>query len=355
MHPKSGAALRLRGIRKSFGPVRALDGVDLEVGPGEILSLVGPSGSGKSTMLRVVAGLTQPDAGTVEINGRDCSRLAPEGRGVGFVFQDCALFPHLDVAGNVGFGLVKTARSERANRVRQVLEMVGLEGLADRLPHQLSGGQVQRVALARALAPSPSLLLLDEPFSNLDPPLRRQVRHEVLRVLRTYGAAAVWVTHDHDEGLIVSDRVAVMDGGVIRQIGTPAEIWRQPADAWVAGFMGHGELLPGPVEDGLVRTELGPVPAGDLAEGSLALALVRPNDVRLDPGGKRGTVVRRHFSGNDNVYCVQLEGGQLVHMYQPAEVEFARGQEVTVRVAAEGIPVFPEDSRVSEAERTLGV
>jgi iron(III) transport system ATP-binding protein len=344
MESISAPALRLRGIRKSFGAVRAVDGVDLDIGPGEIVSLVGPSGSGKSTILRIVAGLSDPDAGTVEINGQDCSRMGPENRGVGFVFQDCALFPHLDVARNVGFGLVKVPRSERAGRINQILELVGLQGMGNRLPHQLSGGQSQRVALARALAPRPSLLLLDEPFSNLDPQLRRQVRHEVIGVLRACGAAALWVTHDHDEGLIVSDRVAVMDNGIIRQVGTPSEIWRRPVDAWVAGFIGHGDLVPGQVEAGMVHTELGPVPAVDLDEGVSALVLVRAHDVELDESGTPGVVVRRHFSGNDNVYCVQLQGGRLVHMHQPADVEFVRGQEVTVRIASGRLPVFAEDA-----------
>jgi iron(III) transport system ATP-binding protein len=350
MDQTSVPALRLRGLRKSFGAVRAVDGVDLEIQYGEIVALVGPSGSGKSTTLRIVAGLSQPDAGTVEIDGRDCSRLAPENRGVGFVFQDCALFPHLDVASNVAFGLVKVPRSERAGRVRQVLEMVGIQGMADRLPHQLSGGQAQRVALARALAPRPSLLLLDEPFSNLDPQLRRRVRHEVLGVLRACGAAAVWVTHDHDEGLIVSDRVAVMDNGVIRQVGTPSEIWRRPADAWVAGFIGHGDLVPGRVEAGMVHTDLGPVPAEGLDEGVTALVLVRAHDVELNPQGAPGMVVRRHFSGNDNVYCVQLQGGRLVHTHQPADVELVRGQEVGVRIASERLPVFAEEALLGRAQ-----
>jgi len=343
-------ALRLRGVRKSFGEVRAVEGVDLDIGSGEIVGLVGPSGSGKSTLLRLVAGLSEPDAGTVEISGRDCSRIAPENRGVGFVFQDCALFPHLDVARNIGFGLVKVPRSERAKRVNEVLELVGLQGMANRLPHQLSGGQSQRVALARALAPRPSLLLLDEPFSNLDPQLRRQVRHEVLGVLRACEAAALWVTHDHDEGLIVSDRVAVMDKGVIRQVGTPAEIWRRPADAWVAGFIGHGDLVSGQVKAGMVHTELGPVPAANLDEGTSALVLVRAHDVELDDDGTPGIVVRRHFSGNDNVYCVQLHGGRLVHMHQPADVELVRGQEVNVRIASERLPVFAEDVLLGRAQ-----
>lgn len=334
-------ALRLQGVGKRFGCVRAVEGLDLDVASGEIVSLIGPSGCGKTTTLRLVAGLERPDAGVVEIDGTDATRLSPERRRVGFVFQDYALFPHLDVAGNVGYGLHRWPRAERARRVEEVLSLVGLDSLAGRLPGELSGGQQQRVALARALAPRPALLLLDEPFSNLDPQLRRQVRHEVLDIVRSSGAAALWITHDHDEGLIVSDRVAVMDAGRVRQMGSPADIWRRPADAWVAGFIGHGDLIAGRVEGGRVRTPLGEVEADGLPEGAAAHVLVRPDDVDLDPDGWPGTVVRRHFSGADNVYCVQLGDGSRLHCRQPAEVEIGRGTPVRVRLATTSLPLYP--------------
>ncbi|MGH2768781.1 MAG: ABC transporter ATP-binding protein [Candidatus Methylomirabilales bacterium] len=334
-------ALRLRHVTKSFDGISAVTGLDLEVSSGEILSLVGPSGCGKTTTLRLVAGLEKADSGTVEIGGRECSAVPPEERGVGFVFQDYALFPHLDVARNVAFGLRHLPREARQGRVLEILELVGLSPLAHRLPHELSGGQAQRAALARAVAPRPSLLLLDEPFSNLDAQLRRRVRHDVLAIIRDSGAAAVWVTHDQDEGLIVSDRIAVMDSGRLRQTGTPAEIWRTPADAWIAAFMGRGDLLTGRVRQGLVRTALGDVQAGGQPEGVLAEILLRPEDVVLAEGGWPGKVVRRHFRGSDNVYCVQLQDGELIHSLQSPEVELPIGSSIGVRIASSHLPVFP--------------
>jgi iron(III) transport system ATP-binding protein len=344
-------ALRLRRVAKAYGTVPAVRGLDLDVLPGEIVSLVGESGCGKTTTLRIIAGLERPDAGTVEIAGRDATRTPPEWRGVGYVFQDYALFPHLDVAANVAYGISRIARPSRRERVADVLELVGLGGFAHRLPGELSGGQQQRVAIARALAPKPPLLLLDEPFSNLDPRLRRHVRHDLLDIIRRAGTATVWVTHDHDEGLLVADRVAVMDAGRIRQIGAPAEIWRNPADAWVAGFIGSGDLLRGEVHGGCVRTALGDVsPASrtgsELHEGETAQVLVRPDDVVLDlegldlEAGSKGVIVRRHFSGSDNVYCIRLEGGGLLHCRQPAAVEIAAGSEVGLRLSSSSLPVY---------------
>jgi iron(III) transport system ATP-binding protein len=339
-------ALRLRGVAKAYGTVAAVRGLDLDVGPGEIVSLVGESGCGKTTTLRIIAGLERPDGGTVEIAGSDATLLPPEWRRVGYVFQDYALFPHLDVAANVAYGINRVERSRRRRRVQEVLELVGLTGLDHRLPGELSGGQQQRVAIARALAPEPPLLLLDEPFSNLDPRLRRQVRGDLLDIIRKAGTATVWVTHDHDEGLVVSDRVAVMDAGSIRQIGAPREIWTHPADAWVAGFIGSGDLLHGEVRDGLVRTALGDVALGatrnEAAEGRPAQVLVRPDDVvlNLDDPSPKGVVLRRQFSGNDNVYCVELDGGARLHCRQPAAVEIPEGSQVGLRLLSSELPVY---------------
>jgi len=336
----SKPALRLRGASKSYGTTPAVVDLDLDVAAGEIVSLIGPSGCGKTTTLRLVAGLERLDRGTVEIDGVDCSHLSPNRRRVGFVFQDFALFPHLTVGENTAFGLKSLPLCRRIDRVREVLDLVGLGEMMARMPNELSGGQQQRAALARALAPSPSLLLLDEPLSNLDPQLRRQVRHEILSIVRASGAAALWVTHDHDEGLIVSDKVVVMHSGRTKQSGTPSEVWRNPGDAWVAAFMGRGDLLPGTVAGGVLRTALGDVRAAELKEGALGEVLVRPEDVMLDDRGHPGVVVRRHFRGSDNIYCVQLEAGGLLHLLQPAHIEIARGEAVTVSLASEELPVF---------------
>ncbi len=336
----SESALRVRGATKHYGSTRAVDDLRLEVDKGEIVSLIGPSGCGKTTTLRLVAGLERLDRGTIEIDGVDCTHLSPSRRRVGFVFQDFALFPHLNVAQNTAFGLKSLPLCRRIERVREVLDLVGLGDKLTSMPNELSGGQQQRAALARALAPSPSLLLLDEPLSNLDPQLRRHVRHEILSIVRASGAAALWVTHDHDEGLIVADKVVVMDRGRSKQSGTPAEVWKNPCDAWVAAFMGRGDLVPGTVAGGVLKTVLGDVEAADLEEGTPGEVLVRPEDVLLDEQGHPGTVVRRHFHGSDYVYCVQLQTGGLLHLFQPGDVEIPRGSAISVRLASKQLPVF---------------
>ena len=330
----------MRSVTKSFGSVRAVDELDLEVFPGQIVSLIGPSGCGKTTTLRLVSGLESPDAGTIFIDGERADRLPPHRRGAGLVFQDYALFPHLTVEQNVAFGLSRMKRDERDVRVEDVLEMVSLRPERDRLPSEISGGQQQRVALARALAPNPRLLLLDEPFSNLDPRLRRHVRHDVLDIIRSCQTAALWVTHDHDEGLIVADRVVVMDAGRVRQDGTPAEIWRDPTDSWVAEFIGSGDLVEGHVEGGYLRTALGSVKAEGLEPGSTGRVLLRPDDVLMGDEGANGLVVRRHFSGLDNIYCVELDSGGLLHCRQPSHIEIKRGTPVKIRLASESLPVY---------------
>lgn len=332
--------LRLESVSKSFGSVKAVDQIDLEIHPGQIVSLIGPSGCGKTTTLRLVSGLETPDAGSIFIAGERAERLPPHRRGAGLVFQDYALFPHLTVEQNVAFGLSRMKREERDPRVEEVLEMVSLRQERGRLPTELSGGQQQRVALARALAPNPRILLLDEPFSNLDPRLRRHVRHDVLDIIRGCETAALWVTHDHDEGLIVADRVVVMDAGRVKQAGTPVEIWRDPADSWVAEFIGSGDLVEGEVQGGYLRTPLGSVKAEGLASGTTGRVLLRPDDVLIGDKGASGLVVRRHFSGLDNIYCVELESGGLLHCRQPSHIEIKRGTPVNVRLASESLPVY---------------
>jgi iron(III) transport system ATP-binding protein len=304
----SDVVLSARGLAKAFGSTRAVDGFDLEVRDGEILALLGPSGCGKTTALRLVAGLERPDAGTVEIRGRLVAGagtwVPPERRRVGLVFQDWALFPHLDVRANVAFGL----DGNPSERVDELLELVHLTGLAHRMPHELSGGQQQRVAVARALAPGPDVLLLDEPFSNLDAQLRTQVRAEVREVLRATGTTAVLVTHDQEEALSIADRVAVMLHGGVRQVGTPFGLYAAPADGRVARLLGEANLLPAVARGGRVAFALGDVDAS-LPDGPCEV-LVRPESLRAvaDPTGS-AHVTHVEFFGHDQLVRCDLADG----------------------------------------------
>ena len=280
--------IRLDGVTKRFGAVAAVDGASLCVERGEVVALLGPSGCGKTTLLRLIAGFERPDAGRIEVAGRQVGGsgawVPPEQRRVGMVFQDYALFPHLTVAENVGFGL---PRRQRPTRVAELLAIVGLETLGRRYPHELSGGQQQRVALARALAPAPELVLLDEPWSNVDSFLRETLRAEVTEILRPLGVTAVLVTHDREEAFSVADRVALMRDGTIVQEGSAEELYFAPASRWAAEFVGAGNLLAGHVEQGVVRTVVGSFPANGASGASQVEVLVRPGAARARarPGG----------------------------------------------------------------------
>jgi iron(III) transport system ATP-binding protein len=284
--------------------------MDLEVHDREILALLGPSGCGKTTALRLLAGLERPDAGTIALRGRpvagEGSWVPPERRRVGMVFQEWALFPHLDVRDNVSFGL---DGPDVDRRVHELLAQVQLENLASRMPHELSGGQQQRVAVARALAPFPEILLLDEPFSNLDAQLRDEVRAGVKRVLRDTGTPAVFVTHDREEALSLADRVAVMTAGRIRQIGTPFEVYEHPADATVARLVGDANVLPAQALNGVVQTPLGALDDADTVDGPCDVIL-RPERLRLrvQPGG-RARILHVEFYGHDQIVRCRLPEG----------------------------------------------
>ena len=307
--------LRLRGLRKSFGAVRAVDGADLELRAGGTCSVLGPSGCGKTTTLRLIAGLERPDAGEIVVGGRVVSspdRFVPaEQRRIGMVFQDYALFPHMDVAGNVGYGL---GRKPDGGRIREALELVGLAGAEKRPVHELSGGQQQRVALARALAPTPDLVLLDEPFSNLDASLRDRLRQEVAQILRTAGVTALFVTHDQEEAMSIAETVAVMREGRVEQAGTPEEVYLRPASRWMAEFLGDIEVLPGDAHDGRASCELGSLPAGEVS--GACDVLVRPESVAIGVSGPSSAahaeVVSRRFFGHDQLVGLRLASGQLI-------------------------------------------
>ncbi len=312
----TAAPLRLHGLRKHYGATRAVDGADLEVEAGSICALLGPSGCGKTTTLRLIAGLEQPDAGEVAIGERvlcgPSGFVAPENRRIGMVFQDYALFPHLDVAGNVGYGL---GRRPDRDRVAEVLELVGLGGEADRPVHELSGGQQQRVALARALAPTPELILLDEPFSNLDAGLRDRLRQEVREILSRAGVTALFVTHDQAEALSIAETVAVMRDGVIEQVGTPEEIYSRPGSRWVARFLGEIEVVPGDAADGRVTCELGSFSAEHGIDGAVDV-LIRPESISIGLSGPDSAaaaeVVGRRYFGHDQLVELRLRSGQVI-------------------------------------------
>jgi iron(III) transport system ATP-binding protein len=280
-------------------------GVSFTVAEGELLALLGPSGCGKTTTLRMIGGFETPDAGTIRLRDRDMTRLAPEARGIGFVFQDYALFPHLSVLDNVKFGLRALSSSEREARAREMLSLVGLGSLGNRMPHELSGGQQQRVALARTLAVAPPLVLLDEPFSNLDAAMRVETRQEVRAMLKQAGSSAILVTHDQEEALALADRIAVMDGGRLRQVGTPAQIYREPASEFVASFIGRSNIVRGRARGGSAETIFGDLALAREAAGDVSLA-VRPEQITLepDPAGA-GLVVGREFRGHDQLYWVR--------------------------------------------------
>ncbi len=303
-------AVRLEGVHKRFGDVEAVAGIDLEIGDGEFFSMLGPSGSGKTTTLRMIAGFELPSAGRVILHGQDVSGKAPFERDVNTVFQDYALFPHMTVGDNVGYGLMirKVARDRRAEQVADALRMVRLDGYERRRPSQLSGGQRQRVALARALVNRPRVLLLDEPLGALDLKLREEMQIELKAIQHQVGITFIYVTHDQEEALTMSDRIAVFNRGRIEQVGTPAEVYERPATAFVAGFVGTSNLLSGDVAERIV--------------GRAGTFTVRPEKIRLadpaapagdDETSATGTIRDVIYLGSDTRYVVALDaGGQLV-------------------------------------------
>ncbi|HVM29342.1 MAG TPA: ABC transporter ATP-binding protein [Candidatus Limnocylindrales bacterium] len=351
-------AVRMTGIAKRFGPVLALDGFELEVRSGRILCLLGPSGCGKTTALRLLCGFEQPDQGTVEISGRRVSTptesVPPERRRVGMVFQDFALFPHLSVRDNVGYGIRRDA--DRRVRVAELLDMVGLADEADRLPHQLSGGMQQRVALARALAPRPDVVLLDEPFSNLDQALRTQLRGEVREILRQAQATAVFVTHDQDEALTIADDVCVMSRGRVEQCATPELIYSEPATPFVASFVGTANFMHAECREGVASTRLGRVrligPRIGRPEGR-ALVVLRPEhlDVAEAPDGPVGNdswrVVARRFAGSELLYLVAAaDGEQLWAEAGPQARRLSIGDSVRLSLRdVESVAFVPQPAR----------
>lgn len=343
-------------LHHQFGNQPVLHDIGLSVAPGEVLCLAGPSGCGKSTLLRLIAGLESVQVGSIHIGGErvaDAQRQRlPEERDIGLVFQDFALFPHLSVLDNVAFGLHKRPRRERSAQAEAMLERVGLASRARELPHVLSGGQQQRVALARALAPRPRLLLLDEPFSNLDVRLRHRLRADTLHLLKATGTTSIMVTHDSDEAMFMADRIALMQQGRIVQIGTPQQIYYHPQSPFAVEFFGDVNRWRGEVRGGQVQTPLGPLATPQLSEGSQASILIRPEAIQLSlgaaPEAVQAQVTEAHLLGATSLATLQVtqaDGGP--HQLQislPGHLHPEPGSLVSVTLNHRGVFAFPAEA-----------
>ena len=353
--------LELRQLSVTYPgrPRPAVDGVSLGLATGEIGVLIGPSGCGKTTLLRAVAGLEPASGGGILISGQDVAQVPPERRNVGMVFQDYALFPHLDVAHNVAFGLPRSlSRQERHARVEEVLELVGLTGSGKRMPHELSGGQQQRVALARALAPRPQLLLLDEPFSNLDVDLRERLAHEVRGILKAARATALFVTHDQLEAFAIGDRIGVMHEGRLHQWDDAYTLYHRPATRFVADFIGHGVFTPATLtrvgDQVEVHTALGALTDG--AECPLPAAfgfgpcdvLLRADDiVHDDDAPVKAQIVRKAFRGSEFLYTLRLASGETLMTHVPSHHNHAVGEWIGIRAEVDHVVTFERNGAAS--------
>lgn len=344
---RSARSLSLDGVSHAYAELDVVHDVTLDVNAGESLALLGPSGCGKTTLLRLIAGLERARQGTIQIGHHTvCGPnewIAPDKRRVGMVFQDWALFPHLTVAANVGYGLPRAER--KGGRVDQALRLVGLTDLADRMPDTLSGGQQQRIALARALAPEPSLLLLDEPFSNLDTSLRVEVRGEVHRLLHELGITTIVVTHDQEEAFVLGDRVAVMRSGHVVQVGSPQDLYRTPADRDIAEFVGSGSIVRATASGGRASTICGDVavqaPDGAAPDGDVDV-LLRPEQIALT-AGTGATVDLVEYYGHDTMVFVRA-GESVLRVRSGPEATYVRGDQVGLQFIGTHAVAFPRTS-----------
>jgi len=343
----ASSVLELRYVSCAYETGRpAVQEISFAAREGEILCLLGPSGCGKTTILRAIAGFEPVRSGQIFLSGQLVSSpdvmIPTENRRVGMVFQEYALFPHLRVQDNIAFGLRHLARSVRSEQVQEMLRLTGLEGFERRYPHELSGGQQQRVALARALVQNPVVLLLDEPFSNLDPDMAGRMRQELHDLLRRTKTTTVLVTHDHDEAFAMADRIAVLNQGRLEQFDTPEMMYHMPATPFVADFVGQADFIPGTVSQGMVHTELGEFPDTiECTDGTNVVVMIRPDDIHLVPTeGARSRVLSRQFHGSENLYTVSLPSGQIVHSSQGSTSVYQAGTTVELRVLATHTVLF---------------
>jgi len=367
--------IRLEELTKRFDDVVAVDSIDLDMPPGEFFTMLGPSGCGKTTTLRMIAGFEQPTSGKILLDGTDVARVPPHRRSVNTVFQNYALFPHLDVAANVAFGLKyhRVTKEERRRKVRGILHLVQLDGFEERKPAQLSGGQQQRVALARALVLTPRVLLLDEPLGALDARLRKDLQLELKAIQKDIGITFVFVTHDQEEALTMSDRMAVMNHGHVEQAGSPREVYEEPRTSFVAGFLGVSNLLDAEAapDSGACSLKIGErtfrAEQGATQTRGAAKAMIRPERIELEPhdapGDNRlpGLVERAVFLGGSHEVHLRILGGELLRATvanngRPPGVELREGQAVTLHLPASALRVLEPsqdepDSAAAAAER----
>lgn len=331
-------------LSKSFGNIRAVKDISISIEAGSTVALVGPSGCGKTTVLRLIAGFEKANSGEVTIRNQTVDGpgvfLPPEKRKVGMIFQDYALFPHLNVRQNVEFGL--TEKPKEPNSIDAMLELVGLENSGKRMPHELSGGEQQRTALARALMPNPDVILLDEPFSNLDAGLRTSMRTSVRNILKEARATSILVTHDQDEALSFADSVAVMHSGTILQVGTPIDVYTNPHSLTVSQFIGDANLIKGTATDHLVETELGHLKASNKAQGPV-IAVVRPENIRIgsdQPTNLHLEVIDQEFYGHDKIIKLRLPSGLSLKARCSSAEEVEPGKSVPVHIV-DSVQIFP--------------
>ncbi|QOV23761.1 ABC transporter ATP-binding protein [Anabaenopsis elenkinii] len=339
--------VQLQNVTKQFSAnvPPAVNNVSLTLQQGDILGLLGPSGCGKTTLLRMIAGFENLQAGKIEIGGKIvCDRsisVPAEQRDIGIVFQDYALFPHLNVAENVAFGLKNASKQQIQKRINEVLELVNLQGLEKRYPYELSGGQQQRVALARALAPQPQLMLLDEPLSNLDIQVRLRLREEIRDILKAAGTSAIFVTHDQEEALAISDLVGVMRQGHLEQIGTPEEIYTHPASRFVAEFVTQANFLPARRQGNIWQTEVGNFELPVNLSNDTGEIMIRQEGLRLEPATDSAVFIHsRRFLGREYLYCLKTASGKEIHARTIADIPLPIGARVQLSVPNDTVQVF---------------